>query len=106
MYHDALSSQDLLNQNRACRSVEDSHMKTNLVHTLYQVQKFGTMELEKFADLLKPREKKRCLANKDSKKWYSISQEVFMSFIFRVRVFHLESLETPQIPVQKFKLLT
>ena len=80
-------------------------MKTNLVHTLYQVQKFGTMELEKFADLLKPREKKLCLANKDSKKWYSISREVFTSFIFRVRVFHLESGEIPQIPVHKFKLL-
>ena len=36
-------------------------MKTNLVHTLYQVQKFGTMPIEKFVDLLKPGEKKRCL---------------------------------------------
>ena len=80
-------------------------MKTNLVHILYQVQKFGTMEIEKFADLLKPEEKKRCLANKVSKKWYSIPQEVFTSFIFRVRVFHLESCGIPQIPVQKFKLL-
>ena len=60
-------------------------MKTNLVHTMYQVQKFGTMPIEKFADLLKPGEKKRCLQNRVSKKWYTIPQEVFMSFIFRVR---------------------
>ena len=105
MYNEALSFRDLLNQNLACRSVEDSHVKTNLVHTLYQVQKFGTMEIEKFADLLKPGEKKWCLANKDSKKWYSIPQEVFTSFIFLVRVFHLESRGIPQFPVQKFKLL-
>ena len=89
MYNDASSSQDLLKQKRGCRSVEDSHVKKNLVHTLYQVQKFGTMEIEKFADLLKPGEKKRCLLNKVSKKWYSISQEVFTSFIFRVRGFDL-----------------
>ena len=82
------SSQDLHNEWRGCRSVEDSHVKTNLVHTLYQVQKFGTMEIEKFADLLKPGERKRCLQNRVSKKWYTISQEVFTSFIFRVRRLH------------------
>ena len=60
-------------------------MKTNLVHTLYQVQKFGVMEIEKFVDLLKPGERKRCLQNRVSKKWYSIPVEVFTSFIFRVR---------------------
>ena len=80
-------------------------MKTNLVHTLYQVQKFGTMPIEKFADLLKPREKKRCLQNKVSKKWYSIPQEVFTSFIFRICGFDLKSLGIPQIPVSKLKLL-
>ena len=57
-------------------------MKTNLVHTMYQVQKFGVMPIEKFADSLKLREKKRCLQNKVSKKWYSIPVEVFTSFIF------------------------
>ena len=80
-------------------------MKTNLVHTLYQVQKFETMPIEKFADLLKPGEKKRCLENKVSKKWYSIPQEVFTSFIFRVRGFVLETDGIPQIPVEKLKLL-
>ena len=63
------------------------------------------MEIEKFVDLLKPGEKKRCLLNKVSKKWYSIPQEVFTSFIFRVRGFDVESLGIPQIPVQKLKFL-
>ena len=80
-------------------------MKTNLVHTLYQVQKFGTMPIEKFADLLKPGEKKRCLQNKVSKKWYSIPAEVVTSFIFRVRGFVLETTGNPQILVEELKLL-
>ena len=80
-------------------------MKTNLVHTLYQVQKFGTMPIEKFADLLKPGEKKRCLQNKVSKKWYSIPQEVFTSFIFQVRGFDIESSGILEIGVLKLKLL-
>ena len=79
-------------------------MKTNLVHTLYQVQKFGVMPIEKFVDLLKPGEKKRHLQNKVSKKWYSIPVEVFTSFIFRVRGLVLENVGIPQILVEKLKL--
>ena len=75
-------------------------MKINLVHTLYQVQKFGVMSIEKFADLLKPGEKNKCLENKVSKKWYSIPVEVFTSFIFRVRGLVLENVEIPQIPAR------
>ena len=80
-------------------------MKTNLVHILYQVQKFGVMPIEKFADLLKPGEKKRCLQNKVSKKWYSIPMEVFTSFIFRVRGLVSKTAGIPQIPIEKLKLL-
>ena len=67
-------------------------MKKNLVHILYQVQKFGVMPIEKFVDLLKPEERKRCLQNRVSKKWYSISVEVFTSIIFRVRGLVLQSV--------------
>ena len=79
-------------------------MKTILVHTLYQVQKFGVMPIEKFADLLKPGEEKRCLQNKVSKKWYSRPMEVFTSFIYWVRGLVLENVGIPQIPVEKLKL--
>ena len=75
-------------------------MKTNLVHTLYQVQKFGIMPIEKFANLLKPGEKKRCLQNKVSKKWYSIPVEVFTSFIFWVSGLVFEDVEIAQIPAR------
>ena len=98
------SFQDLLKQSCGCRSVDDSHVKTNFVHTLYQVQKFGVMPIEKFADLLKLGERKRCLQNRVSKKWYSIHVEVFTSFIFRVRGLVLESVGISQIPIEKLKL--
>ena len=77
-------------------------MKTNLVHTLYQVQKFGIMPIDRFADLLKPGEKKRCLQNKVSKKWYSIPVEVFALFIFRVSGLVFEDVEIAQIPVRTY----
>ena len=77
-------------------------MKTNLVHILYQVQKFGIMPIDRFVDLLKPEEKKRCLQNKVSKKWYSIPVEVFTSFIFRVSGLVLENVEIAQIPARTY----
>ena len=65
------------------RQTENSHVKTNLVHTLYRVQKYGVLELEKFKELLSPEEERACLAN-SRKSWYSMPLEVFTSFIFKV----------------------
>ena len=65
------------------RQTENSHVKTNLVHTLYLVQKYGVLDLEKFKELLSPEEVKACLAN-SRKMWYSMPLEVFTSFIFKV----------------------
>ena len=65
------------------RQTENLHVKTNLVHTLYRVQKYGNLELEKFKELLSPEEERACLAN-SRKSWYSMPLEVFTSFIFKV----------------------
>ena len=70
------------------RQTENSHVKTNLVHTLYRVQKYrvqkyGVLELEKFKELFSPEEERACLAN-SRKSWYSMPLEVFTSFIFKV----------------------
>ena len=43
------------------RQTKNSHVKTNLVHTLYRVQKYGVLDLEKFKELLSPEEVKACL---------------------------------------------
>ena len=65
------------------RQTDNSHVKTNLVHTLYQVQKYRNLELEKFKELLSSEEERACLAN-SRKSWYSMPLEVFTSFIFKV----------------------
>ena len=65
------------------RQTKNSHVKTNLVHTLYWVQKYGVLELEKFKELLSPEEERAYLAN-SRKSWYSMPLEVFTSFIFKV----------------------
>jgi hypothetical protein len=66
------------------RSTEDSHVKTNLVHTLYRVQKYGKMEIKKIFEMLRPSERKQCMYQVGRKTWYSMPAEVFTSFNFRV----------------------
>ena len=75
-----------------CRSTEDSHVKTNLVHTLYRVQKYGLLPMDRFNEMLRPSEVKRCGAQKMKKTWYSMPAEVFTSFVFRVRKIGLISI--------------
>ena len=38
------------------RSTEDSHVKTNLVYTIYRVQKYGLISIEWFKEMLGPLE--------------------------------------------------
>ena len=74
------------------RSTEDSHVKTNLVHTLYRVQKYGLLPIERFQEMLRPSELRMCGAQKARKTWYSMPLQVFTSFVFRVRVYEYASL--------------
>ncbi len=73
-----------------CRSTEESHVKTNLVHTLYRVQKYGLLPIERFNEMLRPSELKRCGAPKTRKTWYTMPLEVFTTFLFRVRIFWMK----------------
>ena len=74
------------------RSTEDSHVKTNLVHTLYRVQKYGLLPIERFKEMLRPSELRMCGAQKARKTWYSMPLQVFTSFVFRVRLYEYASL--------------
>ena len=58
-------------------------MKTNLVHTLFRVQKYGLMSPDQFTDILSPADMKRCKKSR-SKTWYSLPLNVFTNFIFQV----------------------
>ena len=62
-------------------------MKTNLVHTVYRVQKYGLFPIERFKEMLRPSEVRMCGAQKARKTWYSMPLQVFTSFVFRVRVY-------------------
>ena len=73
-----------------CRHTEDSHVKTNIVHTLFRVQKYGLMPLEQFHDILTPAEIKRCKKSQNAKKtWYSLNLHVFTRFIYQVYSLYL-----------------
>jgi len=58
------------------------------VHTLYCVQKYGVIELEKFQELLTEEEVQTCKTYTQTS-WYTMPRHIFSGFIFKVS---LESL--------------
>jgi hypothetical protein len=68
------------------RHTEDSHVKTNIVHTLFRVQKYGLMSIDQFTDILSPDDLKRCKKTQ-KKTWYSLPLNVFTNFTFHVSCF-------------------
>jgi hypothetical protein len=58
-------------------------VKTNDVHTLFRVQKYGLMPFEQFKELLSPSDVKRCRKTKHGT-WYTLPMNVFTSFIYQV----------------------
>ena len=58
-------------------------MKTNIVHTMFRVQKYGLMFLDMFKDILSPADLKSCKKSR-AKTWYSLSLNVFTNFTFQV----------------------
>jgi hypothetical protein len=65
------------------RYIENSHVKQNLVHTLYQVRRYGQMPVEKFQGIITPAEMDRALKYKPLS-WYSLPADVLTSLIFRM----------------------
>ena len=57
-------------------------MKTKLVHSLHQIQKYGEMPLTQFKGLLSKADYLKCLQM--PKTWYCMMIDVFTTFIFRV----------------------
>ena len=65
------------------RHTEDSHVKTNTVHTIFRVRKYGQMDLEKLKDVLSAADFMRC-KRVQKKTWYTLPLNVFTTFIFQV----------------------
>jgi hypothetical protein len=58
-------------------------VKTNIVHTLFWVQKYGLMSIDQFNGILSPSDLKRCKKSQ-KKTWYSLPLNVFTNFTFQV----------------------
>jgi hypothetical protein len=67
------------------RSTENSHVSTNLVHTLYRMQSIGTMPLTSFKKQLDPRSYKRC-EEKSVETWYSLTRPIFLDYMYSVSI--------------------
>ena len=69
------------------KATENSHVKTNIVHTLHRMQKVGVLSLACFCDLLTPDEVQAALKLADSvdkKPWYNIPRAKFLDYIYSV----------------------
>ena len=72
------------------KATENSHVKTNLVHTLLQMRKVGTLEIN-FKDLLTLDEmavaSKLAKDKNKNKSWYNLLQAKFLEYIYSIRFF-------------------
>ena len=70
------------------KATENSHVKTNFVHTLHRMQKVGLLSVSSFHDLLSAEEmiaaKKIAESVGDKKPWYPIPRSKFLDYIYRV----------------------
>ena len=70
------------------KATENSHVKTNLVHTLHRMQKVGTLPVLSFRDWLTPEEllaaQKQVESTGDKKPWYPILRAKFLDYIYSV----------------------
>jgi hypothetical protein len=67
------------------KSTENSHVKTNMVHTLHRIKATGMQPLESFKEMLTKEEYSKCQTNPmRTKTWYQLTSEVFVSFLFQV----------------------
>ena len=72
------------------RATKNSHVKTNLVHTLHRMQKVGTLLVDEFKCILSAEEiqtaKNSLLSNKENKPWYNIPCAKFLEYIHSVSI--------------------
>ena len=70
------------------RATENSHVKTNLDHTLHRMQKVGTLPVDEFKIIMSAEEiqaaKNALLSNKENKPWYNIPRAKFLEYIHSV----------------------
>ena len=72
------------------KATENSHVKTNLIHTLHCMRKVGRLEVSNFKDLLSPEEMtvvaEREKDEKDTGLWYILPRAKFLEYIYSVSI--------------------
>ena len=71
-------------------AIENSHVKTNLVHTLHRMQKVEVLPVLSFRNWLTPEElvaaQKQAESTGDKKPWYPILRAKFLDYIYSVSI--------------------
>jgi hypothetical protein len=69
------------------RSNENSHVKANIVHTLYRIKAVGCQPLDSLKELLTKEDYRKCANSLHIEKtWYKLTTDVFAAFLFRVTI--------------------
>ena len=66
-------------------ATKNSHVKTNLVHTLHRMQKVGTLHVGEYS-FTKQAATNALQAVKENKPWYNIPRAKFLEYIHNVSV--------------------
>jgi hypothetical protein len=69
-----------------CRGVEFDHVKPNLVHEFFHIQRIGIVPLKQFKDVLPIDVYMKCVNNSRKTK-HSLTLEAFFYYVYKVIVF-------------------
>ncbi len=70
------------------RSIEMDHMQPSLVHDFFHVQSIRMIPFHKFEEVVPNVQYKKC-KNKFKKTWYSLTQEAFFEYMYKVNFLNL-----------------
>jgi hypothetical protein len=69
-----------------CRGIEFDHVKPNLVHEFFHIQRIGTIPLKQFKDVLPTYVYMKC-ESKSRKTKHSLTLEAFFDYVYKVIIF-------------------
>lgn len=89
-----------------CRSTENDFVKSSLPAKLQRIRTFGSMKLEAFKDLISEEAYDYCQKEKTRRTtWYSLTVDVFVSFLFKVIILHIVLLNIAHVYGRLFCIL-
>ena len=77
----------LISMHDSNKATENSHVKSNLIHTLHWMQTVGKLDLVEFKNIMTAQEYKQAKADNaktDKKTWYHIPQSRFLEYLHSI----------------------